>query len=747
VAAIDADTYAGLKKASDGLRTMLKKSRDRDKTAGLLSSIMLLFQQRYGLDQQLLAELSGLIDDLDSSSAPVPEAYFARSLYYLINRPKDKADTPMNRLSDSPYLGVMARAVAALSDRNYKLATTEFQSLQKARPTSVLALRSLGDIMLAEGNLKAAEEWYTRAVGQNPAHAAAKVELAGISLENGEDRDKIVMQVKSVLSGGDVLHPKEIARAKFILGRTYTSMKMAKEAKEMLTAALAADPDNIEYLNALGRFYLENMEFDDAMGVFGKVLIKNRKEIRATVGLIQTMIEKRRIIEAGNRINDALSFAADNPELLYLKGRVEEEFERLDSAAAAYKGVVEKKKDYLEPRLALARVYKRQGKDQQAIAELDEAKTMFPDSNILRTSRGDLLIKLHKYPEAVEELKSAVDSDPYLTEARSQLGRAQIFAGDCESAVESFSVVLKQVERYPLARYRLAQAYHCLGEYDKAIAEYETALKSGRNDSRVLTQAGRAYSEKGDHVKGIELIQEALVFDRTNAEAYYHLGMAFRRKGDRDKAADAFKQAVSREPGNAQYRFMRGQALLRAGALPEAIEELSRTEEMEPKWAKVHFAKGRTYYQQKLFKAAIAEFQKAYNLEPDRVKALYKIGRSQMEMEDYKAAIKTFQELLRKFPDFHKVHYMLGRSLQQLGRKADAFAEYKKAAVLDKKNSMVHYYLGFMYKERRDFRNAAAHFKTYLDIAPNGPYARDIKDEMDFIAAGHHKMTSGDEIE
>jgi predicted Zn finger-like uncharacterized protein len=731
--AIGSDSYADLKKATDSLRSVLKKSRDQGRTEGLYAAMLLMSQFKYGLDQQQQQELDKLVAGLDSTSDPIPEAYFARALYYMFQGSKERTSELLGKMG-STDLATLASGMAAAKARDYKRAETEFNALAKMKPGNTFALRELGDLRLLQGDMKGAAEWYGKALKANPADPVPKMELAGIALDSGEDKDKVFLDLKYMLAESANLHPKEVARAKYLLGRAYMSKKMAKEARESLAAAVAANPDEINYQNTMGRYYLENMEFDDAWNTFTKVIQKDGQNIPANIGIVQAMIEKRKIIEAGNKVAGVLVFAPSNPEVLYLKGVVENELEKYDAAIGTFKSVVNLKKDYLEPRLALARIYLRQGKDQDSLAELDEAKKLKPDSPLVCNARGELLVKKGKYPEAIKEFETALTADQYYTLARFNLGKLLIISGDCKSAVGQIETVIKQVEKYPYGRFYLAQAYHCLKDYKNATEQYQEALKVNPNDTRVLTRAGQAFSESGDSQKGIELIQAAIAYDRTNAEASYQLGMAYRRKGEKDNAVEAFKQAFKRDPSNAQYRFMLGQALLRAGMLVEAQEELKGTAEMEPNWAKVHYQLGRVYFQSHNYRLAMGEFNKAYALDNTRVKALYRIGRCYMEMRDYKEAIRTFQGVAKSFPDFLRGQYMLARAYHLADRMNEAFAQYKKVASLDKKNAMPHYYLGYMYKEKKEIRNATFHFKQYLVMDPDGPYAGEIKDELEFIA-------------
>ncbi|MBI5528291.1 MAG: zinc-ribbon domain-containing protein [Deltaproteobacteria bacterium] len=732
-AALDSDVYADLNAAAGALQAIMPKSSDKDRSGGLLAAIQLVFLQRYGLAQQQTQELQGLIKDLDKSGGTQPEAVFARALYFVLVDDAQKAAVARGKLNAAPDLASLVSAYQAIKQKSPPEAEAALKAYAQARPRSALALHTMGVLRLEQGDPKGAQEWFGKALAASPGHITSQTELAGIMIAGGGDRDAAIEKLKAVISAAAALHPKEAARAQFMLARAYTSKKMPKEALEQFKAAIAANPDERPYQVALGEFFLDNMEFEEAYTAFSKVLQKNRQDVSAGIGMVRAMIAKRKIVEAGKQIAEVLGHAPSNPEAVFYKGQVEEEFEKLDDAIKTYKGVTATAKDYLPPRLALAKIFLRQNNNAEALAELDEAKKSSPESSQVQNARGELLIKVGKSAEAEAELHAAVKADPYLTEARFNLGRALIINDKCKEAVPHIEKVLSQVEKFPYGHFYLAQALHCLKDYPKAVAEYDLALKAAQNDPLVLTRAGQAYSEKGDAAKGIDLLQNALQFDKSSGEAHYQLGMAFRRKGDKENSLESFKTAVLRDGGKAQYRFMFGQCLIKNAMLSEAIEELKAAAEIEPGWAKVQYQLGRAYFLQHNYKAAIGAFNKSHSLDNTRVKALYRVGGCYLQTDDFRNAVKTFHGIVKSDPGFKKAHFKLARAYHLSGKKNDAFGWYKKAIEADKENPMPHYYLGYIYKERKDYANTAKHFKAYLQIAPNDAYASEMKEEIDYL--------------
>ena len=64
------------------------------------------------------------------------------------------------------------------------------------------------------------------------------------------------------------------------------------------------------------------------------------------------------------------------------------------------------------PHIALGNLFFAQGKFQQALKSHKEALNLQPDSVLARAHVGESLLFLHKYDEAIGELKAAIKADP-----------------------------------------------------------------------------------------------------------------------------------------------------------------------------------------------------------------------------------------------------------------------------------------------------------------------------------------------
>jgi len=128
-----------------------------------------------------------------------------------------------------------------------------------------------------------------------------------------------------------------------------------------------------------------------------------------------------------------------------------------------------------------------------------------------------------KLPEAIVEYKSAIDADPKIGEAYSNLG-----------------LIFNQQHKY-----------------DQAMAEFHQALAINPKDAITYNGIGAAMRAKNNMVAAVKNWKTAIVLDPNLASAHYNLGTAYELEKDLEKALAEYKEAVRHDDklGEAYYRM------------------------------------------------------------------------------------------------------------------------------------------------------------------------------------------------
>jgi predicted Zn-dependent protease len=167
--------------------------------------------------------------------------------------------------------------------------------------------------------------------------------------------------------------------------------------------------------------------------------------------------------------------------------------------------------------------------------------------------------------------------------------------------------------------------------------------------------------------------------------------------GNEESALRDFANQVARNPQDLDAQQGYGLILARVGKRSEAIEHFKLALEKRAFDPYLLSDIGRVYFLDGRYDQARSVLESAIEIHPRLADALFFLGRTRAEQGDSKAAVDAFQKALEISPQFIQVLYFLGESYGKLGQMADA-----------------HYYLGWYYKKRGDFRNAVFHLKKAL---------------------------------
>jgi len=209
--------------------------------------------------------------------------------------------------------------------------------------------------------------------------------------------------------------------------------------------------------------------------------------------------------------------------------------------------------------------------------------------------------------QALQLLREAVATDPYLWEARYDLGVVLARAGDLAGAEDALTTAMKASEgaeevALALAEVRQRRGEHkaaadglgdfveghpsalaprtlyvaCLrdsGQVEKAILQAREVLVRKPGDASALAELALCHLAKGERDEASLLAKQALDSDAHSAVAERATGMIALSRGDDATAFLAFLKATQADPRDTTARLNMGSVLLRAGAYSKAAEQ------------------------------------------------------------------------------------------------------------------------------------------------------------------------------
>ncbi len=190
----------------------------------------------------------------------------------------------------------------------------------------------------------------------------------------------------------------------------------------------------------------------------------------------------------------------------------------LDKLVAEFEGRAKKSgKGQWNAKVALAGIYKQDGRPQQAIATYKEAIAQRPKDPVaimalahLLQDQGDKKAARQRYEQALPYLKASADKEQTLR----TLMQLSLDLKDFDAAKKFHRKLVARAKGSFYVRAELGRELLQRGDYQRAVDEYQTVVKAATGDNRVMAPAlrdyGRALAKLGKSKKALEVLHRAL---------------------------------------------------------------------------------------------------------------------------------------------------------------------------------------------------------------------------------------------
>ena len=160
-------------------------------------------------------------------------------------------------------------------------------------------------------------------------------------------------------------------------------------------------------------------------------------------------------------------------------------------------------------------------------------------------------------------------------------------------------------------------------------------------------------------------------------------GIAAYKGGDVAAAVTQFTAAVERDPNNAEALNNLGQALVRSGRAREAIPYFDRAIGIENSVWSYHFNRAKACGDLKDWGQATAGYTEAARLFPDDYVTQFNLAKALQAKGDVPAALQAYAKAAELAPGQPDFHLWYGQALDQSGKRQEAAAEYRTFLELD----------------------------------------------------------------
>lgn len=153
----------------------------------------------------------------------------------------------------------------------------------------------------------------------------------------------------------------------------------------------------------------------------------------------------------------ALRAKPRDPEAHADLGSVYFRMEDYEAAKTEFKQAIRLNGMYLVARFNLAMVYKAQGKNDEAVAELNGLLKKYPADDLALFRLGELYLQQKKYRSAISAFERSIKSNPVLSDTHFELAATYEKVGKRALAIREYREVLRYVPDHAGARKALAR--------------------------------------------------------------------------------------------------------------------------------------------------------------------------------------------------------------------------------------------------------------------------------------------------
>lgn len=343
------------------------------------------------------------------------------------------------------------------------------------------------------------------------------------------------------------------------LGMLLHAHRQYASAADCYRRARHLEPHSFRWTYYLALAEAEQGRIHEAIPLLEWSLELNPDDFPAALRRAEWLLEAHRVEEARDSFRRLAFRHPDSALVQYGLGRAETSLGHLSQALHHLQRACELAPDFGGAHYALALLYRRLGKPEEAGPHL-EAYTRYGEN---RPPGEDPLR---------EEISRLQTGPRYWLEKGLQLQAR----GNLSEAIQAYQQALQMDPGYAHAHVNLLSVYVAQGNWRKAESHYRAALEIHPNLPEAHYNFGILLSRTGQWPAAAKAFRKALEINPYYAEAHNNLGALLAREGNLEEAERHFRWALENKPDYREASFNLARLLMRRKRPLEAIPVLEQ---------------------------------------------------------------------------------------------------------------------------------------------------------------------------
>ncbi len=524
-----------------------------------------------------------------------------------------------------------------------------------------------------------------RAKGDN---ASAAIELKNVLTEEPKNHDAFFLLGQTYLEMGDLLNAENSLRRAIehghaatavlpLLGRALLELEKFPEAIEELKLTAKLDTAVQAELSVMrGRAFLGVGSPGEAKTQFLTAI--RDKPGAAKIGLAQVAAIEGDRTTAEKLIEEVMVSEPNSAESWIARGDLLNATGNLDEALAAYEKASKIAPKNPLPLITRGTLLATADKLDLAKPLITQAEALAPAHPALRFAKGLILFREGKNEEALVELQAALDMMPKHYPTILLGGTVHYALKNYDISQQAFGTYLTRFPGNTYARRMMGTVLLAKGQPRAAVDILTPALKK-TGDVALLAAAAEAYKQVGKLRDAEGLLARAAAIEPKNAEWRTRLGLVRVTGGARRQGIADLEAAIALNPKSIRADEALVMTNLAQNQFDTADKILSALEQRMPDQAGTHTLRGTYWMAKKDDAKARASFEQALRIDPAFYTAAEALGDIDMREGKPDALRQRMEALLKASPKHLAALLAIAKLDLAQGRQKEGLARIRRA--------------------------------------------------------------------
>jgi tetratricopeptide (TPR) repeat protein len=542
------------------------------------------------------------------------------------------------------------------------------------------------------------------------------------AFSTGWSQETIIKDAKAKLSSGDPAGAIELlkkglkdyantAEVHYWLGFAYFKNNQMDDAMSEALRTFELKPKYLLNRGLLLDLFLKKERYAEAQAECEFILAESKKDFSTRLKLAESYIGQKKFKEAAEVLAKLEFEQPQNVQVLVMSGKSYAKQRVNEEAIKYYTKALKIDPNSIDTRLELGKLYFRDQKYNEALKEYLEAVRLDSNNADANLNVGYIYFNggksnVQQYGFAIFYLQKYISLKPKDYEG-------YLYVGKSYHALRSYKNAIPYLEKaveLDTSKNRnedlklLAESYTYTNAYDKAVSSFEELVKNKYTfDSKNYILLGASYKALKDTVNTVKYFTKAVELDATQYERYYDIGAMFIAAKKYTEAASWFEKrlAISANDSNAALAW---QQL----GVCEFNSSKTRADSIK----------------------ALVALRKATTLEPRSTSVWLTLGQISERLDSFDIAKDCYEKVL--VVDTVNGIALFGRGMiaYNKDKKYEEAITYLQKAAKDDRFKVAYYVIAQCLVKQNKRRDAIEKLKKYLELDPNGPYAKFAKTQL-----------------